>query len=194
MMKEQNIPQDSLIAGYLPADYCDSFSRNVVSEKAITSDEFFDMAFNHSPGWVNGLMKKGMLHAYTYQSDKKVTFWFGKEGDAIFPLQTLHDNRAGYENIELLEDSVLYELSVDKLHNLYLEDIHIANWGRKFAERECIKSEKLFISRQFKTSLERYQELISEYPDILQRVPLGIIASYLGISQVNLSRIRAKIR
>ena len=45
MMKEQNIPQDSLIAGYLPADYCDSFSRNVVSEKAITSDEFFDMAF-----------------------------------------------------------------------------------------------------------------------------------------------------
>ena len=57
MMKEQNIPQDSLIAGYLPADYCDSFSRNVVSEKAITSDEFFDMAFNHSPAWVNGLMK-----------------------------------------------------------------------------------------------------------------------------------------
>ena len=46
MMKEQNIPQDSLIAGDLPADYCDSFSRNVVSEKAITSDEFFDMAFN----------------------------------------------------------------------------------------------------------------------------------------------------
>ena len=34
----------------------------------------------------------------------------------------------------------------------------IANWGRKFAERECIKSEQLFISRQFKTSLERYQD------------------------------------
>lgn len=74
-------------------------------------------------------MKKGMLHAYTYKSDKKVTFWFGKEGDAIFPLQTLYNNQAGYENIELLEDSVLYELSVDKLHDLYLADIHIANWG-----------------------------------------------------------------
>ena len=140
------------------------------------------------------LMKKGMLHAYTYKSDKKVTFWFGKEGDAIFPLQTLYNNQAGYENIELLEDSVLYELSVDKLHDLYLADIHIANWGRKFAERECIKSEQLFISRQFKTSLERYQDLIADYPDKLQRVPLGIIASYLGISQVSLSRIRAKIR
>ena len=89
---------------------------------------------------------------------------------------------------------MLYELSVDKLHDLYLADIHIANWGRKFAERECIKSEQLFIARQFKTSLERYQDLIADYPDILQRVPLGIIASYLGISQVSLSRIRAKIR
>ena len=79
-------------------------------------------------------------------------------------MQTLYDNQAGYENIELLEDSALYELSVDKLHNLYLEDIHIANWGRKFAERECIKSEKLFISRQFKTSLERYQAMREDNP------------------------------
>ena len=61
------------------------------------------------------LMKKGMLHAYTYKSDKKVTFWFGKEGDAIFPLQTLYNNQAGYENIELLEDSVLYEYTYSQL-------------------------------------------------------------------------------
>lgn len=57
IMKEQNIPQGSLIENYLPADYCDSFSRNVVSEKSVTSDEFFDMAFNKTPGWINGLMK-----------------------------------------------------------------------------------------------------------------------------------------
>ena len=56
-MKQPKTNPDSLIENYLPADYCDSFSRNAVSEKAITSDEFFDMAFNHSPAWVNGLMK-----------------------------------------------------------------------------------------------------------------------------------------
>ena len=56
-MKQPKTNPDSLIENYLPADYCDSFSRNVVSEKAITSDEFFDMAFNHYPAWVNGLMK-----------------------------------------------------------------------------------------------------------------------------------------
>ena len=109
-------------------------------------------------------------------------------------MKSFVNDEKGYETIELMEDSVLYMLERGQLYRLFEEDIHIANWGRKFAERECIKSEQLFISRQFKTSLERYQDLIADYPDILQRVPLGIIASYLGISQVSLSRIRAKIR
>ena len=48
--------------------------------------------------------------------------------------------------------------------------------------------------RQFKTSLERYRDLMNHTPDLLQRVQLGYIASYLGITQVSLSRIRAKFR
>ena len=140
------------------------------------------------------LMKKGMLHAYTYKSDKKVTFWFGKEGDAIFPLQTLYNNQAGYENIELLEDSVLYELSVDKLHDLYLVDIHIANWGRKFAEKELLKTEERLIPLLFTTASERYRKLLRDNPELLLRLPLECLASYLGITPVSLSRIRAELR
>jgi hypothetical protein bfra3_11261 len=139
-------------------------------------------------------LKKGIVRAYAHKDDKEVTFWLGQEGDFIFPLQTLFVGLGEYANVELLENCILYEIDLERLQNLYLNDIHIANWGRKYAEYACIKSEKLFISRQFKTSLERYQELINEYPDITQRVQLGTIASYLGISQVNLSRIRAQIR
>lgn len=139
-------------------------------------------------------IKKGIVRAYTHKDDKEVTFWFGQEGDIIFPLHTLFAGLGEYATVELLEDCILYEISLEQLQDLYLKDIHIANWGRRYAECACIKSEKLFIARQFKTSLERYQELLSEYPDIIQRVQLGTIASYLGISQVNLSRIRAQIR
>ena len=139
-------------------------------------------------------IKKGIVRAYTHKDNKEVTFWFGQEGDLILPLQTLFAGLGEYATVELLEDCVLYEIELKRLQELYLNDIHIANWGRRYAECACIRSEKLFIARQFKTSLERYQELINEYPDIIQRVQLGIIASYLGISQVNLSRIRAQIR
>lgn len=139
-------------------------------------------------------IKKGIARAYAHKDDKEITFWFGQEGDLIFPLQTLFAGLGEYATVELLEDCVLYEIDLERLQDLYRNDIHIANWGRRYAEYACIKSEKLFIARQFKTSLERYQELINEYPDIIQRVQLGIIASYLGISQVNLSRIRAQIK
>lgn len=139
-------------------------------------------------------IKKGIVRAYAHKNDKEITFWFGQEGDLIFPLQTLFAGLGEYATVELLEDCVLYEIDLGRLQDLYRNDIHIANWGRRYAESACIKSEKLFIARQFKTSLERYQELINEYPSIIQRVPLGIIASYLGISQVNLSRIRAQMK
>lgn len=139
-------------------------------------------------------IKKGIVRAYAHKDGKEITFWFGQEGDLIFPLQTLFAGLVEYATVELLEDCVLYEIDLERLQDLYQSDIHIANWGRRYAECACIKSEKLFIARQFKTSLERYRELINEYPDIIQRVQLGIIASYLGISQVNLSRIRAQIK
>ncbi|KDS64489.1 cyclic nucleotide-binding domain protein [Parabacteroides distasonis str. 3999B T(B) 6] len=152
------------------------------------------MFLENRKGTKSYFVKKGIVRAYTHKDDKDITFWLGQEGDLIFPLQTLFAGLGEYTNVELLEDCVLYEIDLEQLQSLYYTDIHIANWGRKYAEYACIKSEKLFIARQFKTSLERYQELINEYPSITQRVQLGIVASYLGISQVNLSRIRAQIK
>lgn len=139
-------------------------------------------------------IKKGIVRAYANPRDNEVTFWFGKEGDAIISMKSYVENQKAYENIELLEDCQLYKLSAKDLQELFIEDVHIANWGRRFAERELIKTEEWLISRQFRTASERYSELLTNSPDLLQRVQLGHIASYLGITQVSLSRIRAEIR
>ncbi|MGJ8734563.1 MAG: Crp/Fnr family transcriptional regulator, partial [Cellulophaga sp.] len=87
-----------------------------------------------------------------------------------------------------------YKLETSKLKQLFFDDIHIANWGRKFAEQELIKTEERLISRQFRTATERYQDLLKNNSDLIKRVQLGHIASYLGITQVSLSRIRASIK
>ncbi|MDL2215169.1 Crp/Fnr family transcriptional regulator [Dysgonomonas sp. OttesenSCG-928-M03] len=139
-------------------------------------------------------IKKGIVRAYIDSSDPEITFWFGKEGDTIVSMRSYVDARKGYENIELLEDCILYKLDVSSLNKLFTEDIHIANWGRKFAEQELLKTEERLIARQFKTASERYSELIQNDPELLQRIQLSYIASYLGITQVSLSRIRAKIK
>ena len=100
-------------------------------------------------------------------------------------------NKPGYESIEVLEDSTLYRISSKQLQELYHLHLPIANWGRKFAEQELLLTEQRFMDLQFKTATERYEDLIKHSPTILQRVQLGHIASYLGITQVSLSRIRS---
>lgn len=139
-------------------------------------------------------IKKGMVRAYATTEDNEITFWFGMEGDTIISMKSYVESKKGYENIILIEDCQLYELNMADLQKLFIEDIHIANWGRKFAERELIKTEERLISRQFRTASERYQELLENHPNLIQRVALGHIASYLGITQVSLSRIRAEKR
>lgn len=138
-------------------------------------------------------IKKGIVRAFVPQENQDLTFWFGKEGDVVLPMKSYVDNYQNYENIQLLEDCVLYQLKIDALRKLFDTDINIANWGRKLAERELVKTEELFISRQFRTASQRYEELLTKQPEIIQRVQLGYIASYLGITQVSLSRIRSEI-
>ncbi|GEN70890.1 Crp/Fnr family transcriptional regulator [Chryseobacterium lathyri] len=139
-------------------------------------------------------IRKGIVRAYASTAENDITFWFGSEGETIVSMKSYVEDRPGYESIELLEDCDLYILETESLRKLFNEDIHIANWGRKFAEKELMKTEELIISRQFKTSLERYKDLMTNKSDLLKRVQLGHIASYLGITQVSLSRIRAEIK
>lgn len=53
----RKLPINSLITKYLPADYSDSFSKEMMTKESITSDTFFDMAFNQFPAWIDWLLK-----------------------------------------------------------------------------------------------------------------------------------------
>jgi CRP-like cAMP-binding protein len=139
-------------------------------------------------------IRKGIVRAYSPVKENELTFWFGMEGEAVLSMKSYVEGERSYENIELLEDSHLYQIDTNELKRLYSLDIHIANWGRKLAEKELVKTEERLLSREFKSASERYQDLILRNPDLIRRVQLGHIASYLGITQVSLSRIRAGIR
>lgn len=139
-------------------------------------------------------LSKGLVRAYAPQEEHDVSFWFGIEGDVILSMQSYVAKQKAYENVELLEDSKLYGIAIERLQELYQEDIHIANLGRVMVERELLKMEKRWISSQIKSAKERYDELMQDAPQIIQRVPLKYIASYLRMTPVSLSRIRKGIK
>ena len=139
-------------------------------------------------------IRSGIVRAYSDADRGDVTFWFGKDGDVVISMKSYVSGQPGYEHVETLEPCDLYQMKAQDLESLFASDIHIANWGRKLIGQELIKTEERLISMQFKTAQQRYLDLMSATPDLLHRVPLCHIASYLGITQVSLSRIRAEIR
>lgn len=137
-------------------------------------------------------VSKGISRGYVDIENTALTFGFFGEGMPLFSILSYVEGTASYENIELLEDCNLYRIRKEDLENLFLKDIFLANWGRKLAEKAFVVTERLMISRQFKSSAERYHEFERENPELLKRVKLKHIASFLGMTQVNLSRLRAR--
>lgn len=135
-------------------------------------------------------IESGAVRAYTHHKGKEVTFWLGTEGDIVFPYKTYMFGERSYETVELLEDCEFYSFPIQHLKDLFNSDLKWATWGRKLAEKELVKMEERFIAHLFKTAKERYDELIRDRPEIFNRIQLQHIASYLGMTQVSLSRIR----
>jgi CRP-like cAMP-binding protein len=137
-------------------------------------------------------LEKGALRGFYNLDGKEITHWFGFENDFVTSFHSFITEEPAVENIQLLEGCILWGISKETLTNLFNHHHEIERLMRIAYEKYYIRLEERFVNAQFKTASERYQDLLQQTPHILERVPLGCIASYLGISQETLSRIRSK--
>lgn len=137
-------------------------------------------------------LERGCLRGFYFLEEKEITHWFAFENDFVTSFHSFITRKASVENIQLLEDAVLWSISYDALYTLYDRFPEIERLGRISCEKYYIRLEERYVNAQFKTAGERYLDLVNSNPLMLQRVPLGYIASFLGISQETLSRIRSK--
>ena len=137
-------------------------------------------------------IEKGMTRSYILHDGKEITTWFSMEGDVTCGSLDLYRNKAGFEYVETLEETLVYSISVETLNELYGMNIDIANWMRVLQQENFLRLQDIHISRLNLSAHERYEKLMSEFPVLFHRAALGHIASFLGITQQSLSRIRAK--
>lgn len=137
-------------------------------------------------------LEKGALRGFYNLDGKEITHWFGFEKDFVTSFHSFITHEASVENIQLLEGCILWAISKETLTNLFNQYHEIERLMRIAYEKYYIRLEERFVNAQFKSASERYENLLQQTPHIIERVPLGYIASYLGISQETLSRIRSK--
>jgi CRP-like cAMP-binding protein len=137
-------------------------------------------------------LEKGCLRGFYNLDGKEISYWFAFENSFVTSFLSFITRKPGIENIQLIEDCTLWAITHEHLQHLYATHADIERLGRIMHERYYVMLEERFVSNHFREARERYENLLAHAPHILQRVPLGYVASYLGITQETLSRIRSK--
>jgi CRP-like cAMP-binding protein len=135
-------------------------------------------------------IKKGVARIYYYKDDIEITECFAFENTIIARVESLFTGKPSRKAIQMIEDSELIGINSPKLFELYDKFPEIERLFRKIFESAYVDTVNRVESIQFHSAEERYNTLLKESPNVLQRVPLKYIASFLGITQVSLSRIR----
>lgn len=138
-------------------------------------------------------LEQGCLRGFYNLDGKEVTHWFGFENDFVTSFHSFITQQPAVENIQLMEDALLWSMSKDQLNAMLAAQPKAERLLRMVYEQYYIRLEQRYVNAQFKTAAELYDDLLAQAPHILERVPLGIIASYLGISQETLSRVRSRL-
>ena len=137
-------------------------------------------------------INKGIARIYYYKDGIDITESFALENNVIARVESLFTGKPSRKAIQVLEDAEIVAIDANKLFKLYDSYPEIERLFRKIFEASHVETVNRIEGIQFHTAEERYKALLEEAPTIIQRVPLKYIASYLGITQVSLSRIRGQ--
>jgi CRP-like cAMP-binding protein len=136
----------------------------------------------------------GIFRSFYYSNnDEEITYCFTFPNSLLVAYSSFITQNKSEENLQALTDSEIISISKKELENLAESNNKWLNFLKIIAEKEYVELEKWIFSHQKSNAQKRYVDLINNYPQFVQQIPLHYIASYLGITQRHLSRIRASI-
>ncbi len=137
-------------------------------------------------------LHSGLGRVYYYKDEVDVTDYFAMDHQFIGAVPSLFTGQPSRKGIQLLEDSEVYYFTIRDMEALFSRYHELKRAGRRMMIFGFLEVQARVESIQFLSARERYDELDRQYPGLLNRAPLKHVASYLGITQVSLSRIRRK--
>lgn len=126
------------------------------------------------------------------QRGEEITTWFSFQDMFVADLLSYYQESAAVYYVEAIAESEVLIAQKSSLEKLFRDHPDYREFGRKFAENGMVQVMQRMVDLQTKSAEQRYLDLL-EKPQFLEQIPLKYLATYLGITDSSLSRIRKKI-
>ena len=159
------------------------------SQKLIPKNQFFLIEGNHCNEYL--FLEKGFMRAFAHDTEgNDVTTAFYSDNQVVFEVSSFFNRTISKENIQALTDSEGWYISYEQLNMLFHSLPEFREFGRSILVKGFAALKNRVLSMITETAEERYSQLLKNNPEIFKYAPLKTIASYLGVTDTSLSRIR----
>lgn len=150
----------------------------IIQEGEIVVNDFFIL---------NGCLKS----YFTDKNGKEHILQFGMKDWWITDYQAYYNESKATITIDCIEDSELLCLSFQNREKLCAEMHKIEHFFRKKTNKRNVALQQRILSLLSNNAKEKYDQLLQLYPQLFQKVPKQLIASYLGVTRETLSRLNS---
>lgn len=140
------------------------------------------------------ILEKGLARSFVNDfTGNEVTTNFFKENEIIIEVSSLFQRIPTQENIVCITKCECYKMDFDAFQELFHKIPNLREWGRAWMSQQLFHYKQRSVEMFTLSATKRYLHLLEQKPQVVQFAPLKQIASYLGITDTSLSRIRKEI-
>lgn len=137
-------------------------------------------------------VEKGCLRTFYDKDGKEINTRFSFESSFVTALRSLRTAVPSAYSIQACEPATVWAFDKEKLLGLYRQSAEMESFGRNLLEHLLMEQEEHANLFKIYSPIERYEYVVKHHPQLIQRVSLSQLASYLGMARETLSRIRKK--
>ena len=135
-------------------------------------------------------VESGLLRCYYRRSNKEISSWFAPEGAFCWSAESFLRQKAAIEYIQVVEPSIVSMLSYDSLQCICLDFPQFDLLKQEVIGRHLLSCESKMQAMWMQQSPQRLAWFVRQFPGLLEKATGKHVASYLGITEVMLSRLR----
>jgi CRP-like cAMP-binding protein len=139
-------------------------------------------------------VQEGLVRKYIIHNGKEINTLFAQEGSIVCSTISFIKQQPSEVILEAIEPTILVSMTHENIEKVFAENQKFERLGRMILANQLIMKEATTLSQVKETVRERFLRFVELNPDLIQRIPQKMLASYLNIEPETFSRLKHLIR